>query len=286
MNRSLNIVECPRDAIQGLAYFVPTEVKIEYINLLLKVGFHTIDFGSFVSPKAIPQMADTEQVLNKLELGNTKTKLLAIVANRRGVEQAIQYRNIHYLGFPLSISETFQQRNTKSSIEAGLELVKETLEKCDIHQKELVVYLSMAFGNPYQDDYSIKMVSDYAGILSDLGCKIISLADTVGLANEFEIIALGETIIKQFPKLEIGMHLHANAPYANSKIVAALSSGCNRIDSALGGLGGCPYAEDALTGNLPTEVLHSICLKEGITTGIDTEKLEAAIQFLMNNVIQ
>jgi len=271
--------------MQGLSHFVPTQTKIEYINLLLNAGFDTLDFGSFVSAKAIPQMADTAEVLDKLEYSKTATKLLAIVANQRGVEQAISYKSISYLGFPLSISETFQQRNTNSSIKQGLDLVKNALELCDKNGKELVVYLSMAFGNPYGDPYSTQIVSDYAGELSSLGCKIVSLADTVGLASPTEVSILGKAVIGQFSEIEIGMHLHTKPDEAFGKIKAALESGCKRIDTALGGLGGCPFAEDELTGNMPTEALVKYCKQNNITTELNLDKLQEAHIFLNNSII-
>lgn len=272
--------------MQGLSYFVPTQIKIQYINLLIKAGFHTLDFGSFVSPKAIPQMADTYNVLEGLDLKGSNTKLLAVVANQRGVEQACGYAAISYLGFPLSVSETFQQRNTNSGITEGLNLIKHALELCYLNEKELVVYLSMAFGNPYGDDYSVQMVSDYAGKIAGLGCTIISLADTVGLATTSQIQHLGETIFTQFPEIEIGMHLHVNPDQAKDKIVAAINSGCKRIDTAIGGFGGCPFAEDNLTGNMPTEILLDYFGNNNISHNINLEMFAEARRYLLQHVIQ
>ena len=272
--------------MQGLSYFVPTDIKIKYINLLIKVGFHTLDFGSFVSPKAIPQMADTEKVLSGLDLSGSKTKLLAIVANQRGVEQACHYQQISYLGFPLSVSETFQQRNTHSGIHEGFDLIKSALELCEATKKKLVVYLSMAFGNPYGDDYSDQMVADYACKLAGLGCDIFSLADTVGLATESQINQLGKKIISLLPEIEIGMHLHVNSNQGKDKMAAAINSGCKRIDTSLGGFGGCPFAEDELTGNMPTDDLIEYFTSHNINHDIILDALAEARQYLLQHVIQ
>jgi hydroxymethylglutaryl-CoA lyase len=285
LKTSLKIIECPRDAMQGLSFFVPTEAKIQYLNLLLKVGFDTLDFGSFVSPKAVPQMADTAEVVAGLDLSSTQTKLLAIVANMRGVEMACSHPEIHYLGFPLSISETFQQRNTNSGIEQGIELIKQTLESCSNANKELVVYLSMAFGNPYKDFYSTDLVADYAGKLQEMGVRIVSLADTVGLASADEVKILGNKIISQFTDLDIGMHLHSNPISAKEKLAAALSTGCVRIDTALHGLGGCPFAEDELVGNMPTETLVQMASETKLETGLDLEMLNKAKEFLLTKIL-
>ncbi len=272
--------------MQGLPYLVPTEVKIKYLNLLLKSGFHTLDFGSFVSPKAIPQMADTEQVLSGLDLTGSDTKLLAIVANQRGVEQACRFAEINYLGLPLSVSESFQQRNTNSGIQAGLELIESAIELCQKNTKELVVYLSMAFGNPYGDDYSFQIVSDYAGKIAVLGCKIISLADTVGLATASQVQILSKTILTELPDIEIGLHLHVNPNQATESISAAIDSGCTRIDTALGGFGGCPFAEDELTGNMPTDALLKYCMEHNIAHNINLDALSEARNYLFQNVIR
>jgi len=286
LTRPLKLIECPRDAMQGLSSFVPTEVKIYYLNLLLQVRFNTLDFGSFVSPKAVPQMADTEQVLSRLDFSTTRTKLLAIVANRRGVEAACSHPTIHYLGFPLSVSETFQHRNTHASIAQGLDLVKEALEFCSKSQKELVVYLSMAFGNPYGDDYSTQLVADYAGLLQQMGCRIVSLADTVGLASEDEVKALGEIIFMGFPDVEIGMHLHTRPEKAQDKLKAAIASGCTRIDTALNGLGGCPFAEDELVGNVPTEAIVTYAKVNKMDLGLDLSILSEARKYLLTRIIR
>jgi len=285
VKQKLKIIECPRDAMQGLSFFVPTEMKIQYLNLLLKVGFDTLDFGSFVSPKAVPQMADTAEVLAGLDLSSTQTKLLAIVANMRGVETACSHPEIHYLGFPLSVSETFQQRNTNAGIEQGIELIKQTLDSCAKTHKELVVYLSMAFGNPYKDNYSIELVSDYTGILQEMGVQIVSLADTVGLASADDVKTLGQKIISQFPDLEIGMHLHSNPISAKEKLAAALTTGCLRIDTALYGLGGCPFAEDELVGNMPTETIIDLISESKLEINLNLEILGKAKEFLLTKIL-
>lgn len=251
----MKIIECPRDAMQGINKFIPTELKARYINQLLKVGFDTIDFGSFVSPKAIPQMQDTKDVLKLLELENTNTKLLAIIANERGAIDALAHQQIPYLGFPLSISETFQQRNTNKSIEEALNVVDAIHSLCQEKQKELVVYLSMGFGNPYGDPYDVSFVTNFADVLSTLGIRIISLADTIGIAQPSQISDLFLNLSKSMPHIEFGVHLHATPDTALEKIKAAYDSGCKRFDGALKGFGGCPMAKDELTGNIATETL-------------------------------
>lgn len=253
----MKIIECPRDAMQGIDEFIPTSLKIQYINQLLKVGFDTIDFGSFVSAKAIPQMKDTSEVLAGLDLSNTRSKLLAIVANVRGAEEAGRYDAITYLGFPLSISETFQQRNTNKSIVEALNSLSEIQNICARSNKELVVYISMGFGNPYHDPYDSDVVGKFVDILNTLGVEIISLADTIGVATPELITYLFSTLSRQFPKVELGAHLHSNPSTAVEKIKAAYLAGCKRFDGAMKGLGGCPMAKDELVGNLATEtVLH------------------------------
>lgn len=281
----MKIVECPRDAMQGLAQQIPTSKKITYIQQLLAVGFDTLDFGSFVSPKAVPQMADTAEVLQGLDLSSSPTKLLAIVANQRGVDAACSYVQIRYLGFPLSISETFQHRNTNASIALGLDLVNYALEQCATANKELVVYLSMAFGNPYNDPYSGETVLEFTDKLKTMGCRIVSLADTVGLASESEVLALGSLVNKHFSDLEIGMHLHSQPQSAQQKVEAAYRSGIRRIDTALGGLGGCPFAEDELVGNLPTEELLLWAKQKSIALGLNETALSAASQYLQAEIL-
>lgn len=282
----MKIIECPRDAMQGLPQQIPTPHKIAYIQQLLAVGFDTLDFGSFVSPKAVPQMADTAEVLDGLDLSETKTKLLAIVANQRGVDTACTFPQIRYLGFPLSISETFQHRNTNADIAKGLDVVAYALDKCAANLKELVVYLSMAFGNPYQDPYSGQLVLDFTAKLQTMGCKIVSLADTVGLASDNEVLELGRLVHQAFANnLEIGMHLHSQPPSARKKIEAAYLSGIRRIDAAVGGLGGCPFAEDELVGNLPTEELVLWAKGKNITLGLDETALAKASHYLRTHIV-
>lgn len=255
MSDSIKIIECPRDAMQGIHTFIPTEQKIAYINSLLKVGFDTIDFGSFVSPKAIPQLRDTAEVLNGLDLSDTSSHLLAIVANLRGAQDASVFPQIKYLGFPLSLSETFQQRNTNKSIQEAMQLVGEIQNLCIRHGKELVTYLSMGFGNPYGDPYDVGVVEEFAESLQQQGIKIISLADTTATASPEKISTLFSRISNQLPGIEVGVHLHTAPADAYEKIAAAYTAGCKRIDSAMLGFGGCPMAKDDLVGNLPTEEL-------------------------------
>jgi hydroxymethylglutaryl-CoA lyase len=247
------LVECPRDAMQGWPHIIPTEKKIAYINSLLKVGFDTLDFGSFVSPKAIPQMADTRQVLAGLQLSGTTTKLLAIVANFRGAEEAAGFDEITYLGFPFSVSETFQLRNTNKTIEGSLATVEEMQELCIKKEKELVVYISMGFGNPYGDHWSEEIVFQWVDALTLLGVKTISLADTVGLATPEQVFSVTDYLMMQVPDYTIGVHLHSSPHGRKAKIDAALQAGCRRFDGALKGIGGCPMAGDELVGNMDSE---------------------------------
>jgi len=251
----ISLIECPRDAMQGWAHFIPTEKKVAYINELLKVGFDTIDFGSFVSPKAIPQMADTHEVTRQLEKGDSKTKLLAIIANERGATDAVQYEAIDYLGFPFSISETFQQRNTNSGIETSLQRVEAIQELCIKNNKQLVVYISMGFGNPYGDPYNENIVFEWVNKLVERNIGIISLADTVGLANAPQVHRICKYLIGALPQTTIGVHLHATADNWKNKVTAALDAGCRRFDGALKGIGGCPMAGDDLVGNMDTELM-------------------------------
>ena len=272
----MKIVECPRDAMQGLAEFIPTDKKVDYLNLLLQVGFDTIDFGSFVSPKAIPQMRDTAEVLSRLKLDNTHTKLLSIVANQRGANDACQFNEIQYLGYPFSISETFQQRNTKKSIEESLSLVEEMQSMCEKHDKELVVYLSMAFGNPYGDVWSEDIVAKWGEKLAKLGVNTLALADTIGVSNADTISRLFSTLIPEFPEVEWGAHLHTTPDAWREKVEAAYNSGCTRFDSTIKGLGGCPMAKDDLVGNMPTEKLLSFTQEKKIKTGVNPLTFESA----------
>lgn len=275
---TLKLVECPRDAMQGIHEFIPTALKAAYINLLLKAGFDTLDFGSFVSQKAIPQMRDTKEVLEKLDLSNTSTKLLAIAANLRGAEQAVAFPEISYIGFPFSISETFQHRNTNSSMLASLNTVDQILELCDRHQKTAVIYLSMGFGNPYGDPYSFDIVGEWASSLAGLGTKILSLADTTGVSTAEQIRILMPMLQEQFPDIECGLHLHSTPEKRIEKITAAYESGCRRFDSALRGFGGCPMAKDELTGNIATEELLAFLESRNEATGIDGYYWNEALQ--------
>lgn len=274
---TIKLIECPRDAMQGWKTFIPTEKKIEYINQLLKVGFDTIDFGSFVSAKAVPQMADTKDVIRQLSMANTKTKLLAIVANVRGASEAADFEKINYLGFPFSISPTFQMRNAKSTIEESLERVKEIKNICDKNEKELVVYISMAFGNPYNDEYNEDIVLEWIKKIAGEGMGIISLSDTVGLARPSQVSSIVNKVISQFPVLETGVHLHSTSINWKEKIDAALQNGCMRFDGALKGFGGCPFAKDELVGNMNTELMIPYFKQLGLLKDInETELLKAS----------
>lgn len=269
----MKIIECPRDAMQGLAHFIPTENKINYINALLSVGFDTLDFGSFVSAKAIPQMRDTAEVLEKIEWRKSNSKLLAIVANTRGAEEASKFEGITYLGFPLSISETFQQRNTNKSIMEALNTLEEIKNICESTKKKLVTYISMGFGNPYGDPYDVALVGQFVDILVTMGSDIISLADTVGVSSPQNIEQLFLNLAKQFPNAELGVHLHSTPQRAYEKIDAAYRAGCRRFDGAIRGYGGCPMANDELVGNLATETIISYFDEKNISIHIDKNAL-------------
>ena len=271
--QELKLIECPRDAMQGWETFIPTEKKIEYINQLLQVGFDTIDFGSFVSAKAIPQMVDTKEVISRLSMEKSNSKLLAIIANVRGAQEAAEFEKITYLGFPFSISPTFQMRNTNSTIEESLERVKEIKNICDKNNKELVVYISMAFGNPYGDAYDEKIVLEWVKKLVGEGIQIISLADTVGLANASQVSSIVKKVISKFPDIETGVHLHSTKTNWKQKIDAALQSGCLRFDGALKGIGGCPMANDELVGNMDTELMIPYLKQLGFLRKIDEDAL-------------
>ncbi|MEQ6118963.1 hydroxymethylglutaryl-CoA lyase [Reichenbachiella sp. MALMAid0571] len=275
----MKLIECPRDAMQGLKEFIPTNLKIEYINKLLKVGFDTIDFGSFVSPKAIPQMSDTIEVLNGLELSRSDTKLLAIVANVRGAKEASIFEEISYLGFPLSLSETFQQNNTNKSIAEAFDGISDIQDICQKSGKTLVTYISMGFGNPYGDPYETDFAAQFVANLEEKGVSIISLADTVGLSNPANIQSLFKTIAAQFPKIEFGVHLHSDLDSSIEKIDAAYKSGCRRFDGALNGFGGCPMAKDELVGNIATEKIIHYLAKFDNQLGIDFKALDDALNF-------
>lgn len=273
----MKIIECPRDAMQGLTEFIPTEKKIRYINQLLEVGFDTIDFGSFVSPKAIPQLRDTVEVLGELNWEASPSKLLAIVANTRGAEEACKHEAITYLGFPLSISETFQQRNTNKSIGEALNTVAEIQECCQQSGKKLVCYISMGFGNPYGDPYDVKTVEQFVDILVTLGIEIISLADTIGVSNPENITFLFTSLAKKFPAVELGAHLHSNPKSAAEKVEAAFKAGCKRFDGAIKGFGGCPMAKDDLIGNLATETILECLGSYGAAPVLNQEAFQKSL---------
>jgi hydroxymethylglutaryl-CoA lyase len=277
MDKAIKLIECPRDAMQGIHHFIDTKLKATYLNLLLQVGFDTLDFGSFVSSKAIPQLRDTREVLSQLDLSQTNTKLLAIVANLRGVEEAGLHPEISYLGFPFSISETFQQRNTNSSITESLVTVDQMLERCDKFNKTAVVYLSMGFGNPYGDEWNAEIVESWADTLVQKGVKILSLADTTGVSSPEKISYLLPKLIQRFPDVEIGIHLHSTPETRLEKIEAAYQSGCSRFDSALKGYGGCPMASDELTGNMATEDLIDYFTKKGLDLNLNMDKWAEAM---------
>jgi hydroxymethylglutaryl-CoA lyase len=274
----VKIIECPRDAMQGLEQFVPTSAKISYLNSLLKVGFDTIDFGSFVSPKAIPQMRDTAEVLAGLNLTSSSSSLLAIVANQRGATDALKHDQIDYLGYPFSISETFQQRNTNRGINEAIDNLTAINQEVIDHGKTLVAYLSMGFGNPYGDPYSLDIVKRYTETLIELNIGIISLSDTVGNAHADEVGELFEYVTKNFSGVEFGVHLHATAGTARAKVEAAFDAGCRRFDGAIKGYGGCPMAKDDLTGNVPTEVIIEVLESKGMDTGLDKKAFGAAYE--------
>ncbi len=276
MNDQIQIIECPRDAMQGWPRMIPAAEKIAYLQQLLQCSFHTLDCGSFVSPKAIPQMADTAEVLKALNLENTKTKLLVIAANLRGAEEAVMYENISYIGYPFSVSPTFQLRNANSTLEESFERVEAIQELCIKNNKQLVVYISMGFGNPYGDDYSEELVVEWVKKIIDLEVGVISLADTVGLATPAQVSSLVKSITTQFPQVQTGVHLHASVLEWEAKAAAALEAGCRRFDGALKGLGGCPMANDELVGNMDTEKFIRYAESEGFTTSINHQALQYA----------
>jgi hydroxymethylglutaryl-CoA lyase len=273
----IKLIECPRDAMQGLETFIPTGQKVNYLNQLLRVGFDTLDFGSFVSPKAIPQMRDTREVFEKLDRSSTKTKLLAIVANTRGGEEACSLAGIDYLGFPMSISETFQMRNTNKSISEALNTVNELKDLTDKSGKELVVYLSMGFGNPYSDPFSPEIVLSFAGVMKSIGINIISLADTIGASTPELIAQLFTSVQRELPDVELGVHLHSSSMRAFEKIKAAYDAGCRRYDGALLGFGGCPMADDELVGNLDTTALLNFLHDKGHQGLVNQQELSKAL---------
>jgi hydroxymethylglutaryl-CoA lyase len=274
----MNIVECPRDAMQGIAEFIPTETKIRYLNALLQCGFHTLDFGSFVSHAAIPQMRDTSQVLSQLQWNGSQTKLLAIVANIRGATEACHFDEISFLGFPFSVSETFQLRNTNSTISESMRRVEEIQNLCTTYGKTLVIYISMGFGNPYGEEWSAAKVSEWVNRLSAIGIKIISLSDTIGVAVPETISPLFLNLIPAFPSIEFGAHFHTTPAKWREKVEAAWKAGCRRFDGALRGYGGCPMADDKLTGNMPTEHLVQFASEQNAETGIQQSFFEEALR--------
>jgi len=274
----LQITECPRDAMQGLHDFIPTEIKINYINQLLKVGFDTIDFGSFVSPKAIPQMKDTAKVLRGLDLSVAKSRLLAIVANERGAKDASFYDEIHFLGYPFSVSETFQKRNTNASIDQSLGRLEKIVDICSKTHKELVVYLSMGFGNPYGDLWSPDIIAKWSERLNkELGITHLALSDTIGASTPETISALFSTLIPELPQVNFGAHLHSTPSTVEEKVEAAYLSGCRKFDGALKGFGGCPMAKDDLTGNMPTDQMLQWFKTNDIETGLNLNELEQSL---------
>ena len=273
---TVKLIECPRDAMQGIKDFIPTDLKVKYIQSLLGCGFDTIDFGSFVSPKAIPQMVDTAAVLNKLDLSKTKSKLLAIVANVRGATDASKHEAINYLGYPFSISENFQMRNTHKTIEESVETLKTILEIAKNTNKEVVTYISMGFGNPYGDPWNVEIVGEWTERLAAMGAKILSLSDTVGTSNPEIIDYLFSNLIPKYPDIEFGAHLHTTPTKWHEKVDAAYKAGCRRFDGAIQGFGGCPMAQDELTGNMPTEKMLSYFTSEKTETNVNAMVFEAS----------
>jgi len=289
LNSGIKIIECPRDAMQGIKDFIPTADKIRYIQSLLDVGFHTIDFGSFVSPKAIPQMRDTAQVVEALDLSGTSTQLLAIVANMRGVNDAVKFEQISYLGYPFSLSEIFQMRNTAKTIAQSCDLLQEIMNTAVKHHKKVNVYFSMGFGNPYGDPWDEGIVEYWVERVYKMGVRLISLSDTVGTADADSIQRIFSYLIPKYPDIEFGAHLHTHPKTWFEKVDAAYQSGCRRFDSAIKGFGGCPMAKDELVGNLPTEKLLTYFTKNNLQTGIHTTAFENAYNeaqrvFLKNNL--
>lgn len=274
----MKLIECPRDAMQGIHDFIPTELKASYINSLLNIGFDTIDFGSFVSAKAIPQLRDTAEVLGKLNLNAGSSKLLAIIANKRGAEDACHFEEIAYLGFPFSISETFQQRNTNSSISEALVRVEEIQQLCIQHRKEMVVYISMGFGNPYGEEWSVEVVEKWTRKLAGMGIRILAFADTIGVSNPENIEYLFKNITPLFPEVEFGAHLHSTPTAWKEKIDAAWNNGCRRFDTAIKGYGGCPMASDDLTGNIATENVLAYFEEHGIAHPVNMQGFFEAMQ--------
>jgi len=272
----IKLIECPRDAMQGIKNFIPTELKVKYIQSLLSCGFDTLDFGSFVSPKAIPQMQDTAEVISRLDLRGTNSKLLAIVANIRGAQDACVHGAIDYLGYPFSISENFQMRNTHSTIAQSVDTLKGILELADAHGKEVVTYISMGFGNPYGDPWNVEIVGEWTEKLAALGSSILSLSDTIGSSTPEVIHHLFSNLIPKYPEIEFGAHLHTTPTRWKEKVAAAHKAGCRRFDGAIQGFGGCPMAKDELTGNMPTEKMLSYFTQHREQTGVNWMAFEAS----------
>lgn len=278
MTTNIKIIECPRDAMQGWHRMIGTDEKVAYINQLLKVGFHTLDCVSFVSPKAIPQMADSAEVLAKINWEGSSTRLLAIVANLKGAQTAVGFRQISYLGFPFSISETFQKLNTNSTVAESWARVKEINRLCNLNEKQLVVYISMGFGNPYGDPYNEAVIAGWIEKMQEEGISIVSLADTVGVASPEMVNRITHSTISAFPEMEIGVHLHSPAEGFADKMAAAVLAGCKRFDGAIKGIGGCPMAQNSLVGNMDTCRMIDFLDQKGLPTGLDMEALEKAVQ--------
>ncbi|MBT8254756.1 MAG: hydroxymethylglutaryl-CoA lyase [Bacteroidia bacterium] len=276
MSESVKIIECPRDAMQGIKDFIPTEKKVQYLQALLRVGFDTVDFGSFVSPRAIPQMVDTAEVLAQLDLSKTTSKLLAIIANLRGAEYACKYEAIDYLGYPFSISENFQMRNTHKTIGQSVDILKAIIELASKSGKQVVAYLSMGFGNPYGDPWNVEIVADWTEKLHKMGVKVLSLSDTIGSSDPKTIEYLFSNLIPQYPQIEFGAQLHTTPSKWFEKVDAAFHAGCRRFDGAIQGFGGCPMARDELTGNMPTEKLLSYFTTHKIDHGLQALSFESA----------
>jgi hydroxymethylglutaryl-CoA lyase len=272
----IKIIECPRDAMQGLKWFISTETKVEYINALLKVGYHTLDCGSFVSPKAIPQMKDTQEVLDSID--ESPTRLSVIVANERGIDDAVLHDRVQYLGFPFSVSETFQIRNTNSTIESSLDTVKYLVEQTDKHKKEVVIYISMGFGNNYGDEWNVNIVEDWVGKIEALGVNSFSISDTVGVSNSESIQAVFKQLIASFNSPEFGAHFHTRQDDWEEKVDAAWRNGCRRFDGAIKGFGGCPMAEDDLVGNMPSENMIQYFEARDIDLNLDKINFNKAME--------
>lgn len=274
--KKVKIIECPRDAMQGIKDFIPTDIKVNYLQSLLDVGFDSLDFGSFVSPKAIPQMQDTAEVLSRLDLSKTQSKLLAIVANTKGAEMAAQYPEIQYLGFPFSISENFQMRNTHKTIAESIVTLQEILDIAQKSGKEVVAYLSMGFGNPYGDPWNVEIVGEWTEKLDRMGVKILSLSDTIGSSTPKDISYLFSNLITKYPHIEFGAHLHTTPDTWHEKVDAAFKAGCTRFDGAIKGFGGCPMAKDDLTGNMPTEKMLTYFTANKVDTNVRMTSFESA----------